>query len=57
MNAAQTIDKFENRLKEDPLLETIRDAGSMDEEYKAVVTALREGKSAEDIKNSATTDP
>ena len=57
VNAAQTIDRFENRFKEDPLLEIIRDAGSMDEEYTAIVKALREGRSTEDIKKSATTDP
>ena len=35
------------------MLEEIRDAGSMDESYKVVIQALREGKTREDIKNSS----
>ena len=42
VNAAQTIDMYENRFKEDPLLEEIRVAGSVDDSYTAIVKALRE---------------
>ena len=42
VNAAQTLDRYENKIKEDPLLEEIRDAGSMDKTYIAVIKVLRE---------------
>ena len=56
-NTVCTIQKHEDRIREDPLLEDVRDAGSLDETYTAVIKALREGKTKDDIGNSTDDDP
>ena len=40
--AAQTINKYEDRIFEDPLLEEMQDHGAMDLQYTEVIKALRE---------------
>ena len=49
VHAAQVIDKFEDRILSDPLLNDMRDAGSIDDSYVATISALREGKTKSDI--------
>ena len=49
VHAAQVIDKFEDRILSDPLLNDMRDAGSIDDSYVAAISALREGKTKSDI--------
>ena len=49
VHAAQVIDKFEDRILSDPLLNNMRDAGSIDDSYVAAISTLREGKTKNDI--------
>ena len=43
--AAQTINKYEDRILKDPLLEEMRDHGAMDLQYTEVIKAIRENRS------------
>ena len=42
--AVRTVNKYEDRILEDPLLEEIRDHGAMDLQYTAVLQAIRENR-------------
>ena len=41
VSSAQTLDKYEERILTDPILEEVRDTGSVDDRYTAVIKALR----------------
>ena len=40
--SAQAIKRFHERIASDPLIEEIRDSGAVDEQYTAVIKAIRE---------------
>ena len=42
---AQTINRFQSRIDSDPLLESMRDSGAIDDQYSAVIKAIKENKS------------
>ena len=44
VKSVQKFDKYEDRLLLDQLMEDIRDAGSLDDTYMAVIKSLWEGK-------------
>ena len=45
ISAAHTLNKYEDRILKDPLLEEMRDHGAMDLQYTEVIKAIRENKS------------
>ena len=49
VNSAQVLQRYEERILSDPMLEEMRDAGSVDTTYTAVIKALRDNKSKTDI--------
>ena len=40
--AAQAIKRYHDRIASDPLLEEMRDSGMVDEQYAAVIKAIRD---------------
>ena len=44
INTLQTVNRFENRIYEDPLLDHMRDQGALDTQYSQVIQAIRENK-------------
>ena len=50
---AQTINRFQSRIDSDPLLESMRDSGAIDDQYSAVIKAVQENKSKTWVLNSS----
>ena len=42
--AVQTVNRFEDRIYEDPLLNEMRDQGAMDTQYTQVIQAIKENQ-------------
>lgn len=53
INSAQVINRYEERLRSDPLLEHIRDQGALDPQYTAVVQTIQEKKTKDWVLNTS----
>ena len=54
ISSVQAVNKFEERLHEDPLLDHMRDQGALDKQYTSVVQAIKEKQTREWV--TATSD-
>ena len=53
ISSAQAVDKYEERLRSDPLLEHIRDQGALDHQYTAVVQAIQQKQTKDWVLNTS----
>merc|ERR1711867_862 len=53
ISSAQIVDKYEERLRSDPLLEHIRDQGALDPQYTVVIQAIQEKRTKEWVLNTS----
>ena len=51
--SAQTINRFQSRIDSDPLLESMRDSGAIDDQYSAVIKTIQEKKIKAWVLNSS----
>ena len=53
ISSAQAVDKYEERLRSDPLLEHIHDQGALDHQYTAVVQAIQQKQTKDWVLNTS----
>ena len=53
ISSAQAVDRYEERLRSDPLLEHIRDQGALDHQYTAMVQAIQEKRTKDWVLNTS----
>ena len=51
--SAQTISRFQSRIDNNPLLESMRDSGAIDDQYSAVIKAMRDNRNKAWVLNSS----
>ena len=53
ISSAQIVDKFEERLRSDPLLEHIRDQGALDPQFTALIQVIQEKRTKNWVLNTS----
>ena len=53
ISSVQSVNKYEERLHSDPLLEHIRDQGALDPQYKSVIQAIQQKQTKAWVQNSS----